>query len=464
MFVVDATTEDIYYINPSDHNYIYKIPEGTSGNGVLLKDVSAGNIGVSGSVIFYTSLADSFIYTFDITDIATIVPYYTNNPVQEFHVNAVGYCYYLKAEDFVVYRKSAGTLGLPDKEGDPIYGVTTGFGVTDKGDVIFSSPDHGGVLFMGISNNSIQNASLESVATSFALTGNIVLGSNAITGVSAEDLDQVVVKDRLIGGGIPDDTFILMKGNNFIYMTNVATATLGSTSIQVNGSRITLNANRVVIPGTVTAELLEASAIRSRGVGGETAGGYPVTELDLDNGDMRIRRKSDDTLLLNFDSSAEKLSLQGTVQSENYSASAETGWKIDENGNAVFNEGTFRGDLDAATINGGTINGTEGTFNGTLGIASLHFPEVELRSIRLPGVLSGGTVDIFLHNYFYTPDGPSPEGTVICEGFVAKSTNDGAILGAYTSIYTNLGVAYIRISVPGGLGGGAPARAALLII
>lgn len=297
IFCVDLDVGDIYYINVDDNNYIYKIADGTSGNGVLYKNVSAASIGILGNIFYYKDLSDSYIYTFDVSDVNTITAYYTIDPIQEFYVSRSGYLYYLKSDDYIVYRKSLGSIGLPLNEGEPLIGRTTGFGVTDNGDVIFSVPEFFGVLFLGLSTTSIQNATLEAEATVFTLTGSLTTGSDVITNISIEDLAQVVVRDKIVGNGIPADTQIRMKGNNFIIMTSIATLTLGDTSIEVYGSRITLNANRVIIPGTVTAELLEASAINSKA---KTASGFSKTDFDLDNGTM-ILRKDDDTIVFDFD-------------------------------------------------------------------------------------------------------------------------------------------------------------------
>lgn len=60
----------------------------------------------------------------------------------------------------------------------------------------------------------------------------------------------------------------------------------------------------------------------------------------------------------------------GKIQSNNYSETDQTGWQIDYDGNATFNnatvrgkvyatEGEFSGAINAATITGGTISGTE---------------------------------------------------------------------------------------------------------
>jgi hypothetical protein len=327
-FIIDYDAEDIYYINSGDNNYIYKIANGSSGNGSLFLNKSVGDLGIIGTTLFYTNQSDSYIYYIDISDTLTENVFYSAGIVQEFFISQTGYVFYLKSDDFIIYRKSTNDFGTETEDGEPICGVATGFGVTYRGDVIFSSPVYSGYLFVGLSTASIKNATLESTATAFTLTGSISSGSSVITGISIDDLDQVVVKDRLVHVGIPEDTFIQMKGNNFLYMTNPATVTFVDASINVYGSRITLNANRVIIPGTVTAELLEANAINSKAV---TTSGYHITDFDLDSGNIRIR-KPDDTIVFDFNASSGDLTFSG-----NLSAAG----------------GTFTGDLEITSDDAG---------------------------------------------------------------------------------------------------------------
>jgi hypothetical protein len=181
--------------------------------------------------------------------------------------------------------------------------------VTDAGDLIYSSPSYSGFMFIGLSIRSIQDATLEAEANTFTITGDINAGSDIITNLSADDLDQIVVRDRVVHPAFPDDTFIRLKGNNFAYTTLPATASFTLTPIAVYGTRIVLNANRVIIPGTVTAELLESSAINSKA---KTNGGFNVSKFDLDTGDITIR-KQDDTKIFDFDAYTGNLSMAGDL-------------------------------------------------------------------------------------------------------------------------------------------------------
>jgi hypothetical protein len=308
-YCIDKDIGDIYYINPLDNNYIYYIESGTSGNGVLFKDIPCGEVGFDSGILFILKLEDGFIYSIDMADTDIVTPYYTRDTIQEFKCSLSGHVYYLKSDDLIIYKKSTSTIGVPDNEGTPLFGVVTRFGVTDAGDLIYSSPSYSGFMFIGLSIRSIQDATLEAEANTFTITGDINAGSDIITNLSADDLDQIVVRDRVVHPAFPDDTFIRLKGNNFAYTTLPATASFTLTPIAVYGTRIVLNANRVIIPGTVTAELLESSAINSKA---KTNGGFNVSKFDLDTGDITIR-KQDDTKIFDFDAYTGNLSMAGDL-------------------------------------------------------------------------------------------------------------------------------------------------------
>jgi len=107
------------------------------------------------------------------------------------------------------------------------------------------------------------------------VTGNIVNGSNIITGISDIELAYLDIGDYVTGTGIPTDAYIetIDEDNNNLILNCNCTATTNDLTITVYSSRLLLDASKSISNGTITPEKLadiETSSLiyrRSAGTG-----------------------------------------------------------------------------------------------------------------------------------------------------------------------------------------------------
>lgn len=237
--------------------------------------------------------------------------------------------YYINYDqDLNIYRKDAIDILATE---EPVFNTAGAMWVDASENVIFASLLDSNNVYSGLLDLAIESGFLEARPNEFLITGDLELGTNRISNVSIEDLDSLVVKDNVYNSAILMGAKITFRGPNYLLLDEVSLATAVGTTIQVAGTRIVLDANRVIIDGTVTANLMEASAINSKA---KTVGGFFKSEYDLDNGTQKLR-KDDDTIVLDFDPdrAGSELLLGGTL---------------------VGVDGTFSGTLSAA---GGTFSG-----------------------------------------------------------------------------------------------------------
>lgn len=275
-------------------------------------------------------------------------------------------------DDLNIYRKDAASVL---DEGVPVFISTLTLDVDANNDLVFVSLLDPSFVYSGLNDPAVAGGFLEAAPNQFYITGDLTVGSNKITNISIDDLAQLVVKDNTYHLEIPTGASVLFKGNNYLLMDEDASATVIGTAIQIAGTRIVLDANRVIIDGTVTANLLESSAINSKA---KDVNGDNKTEIDLDNATYKFR-KDDGTVVLDFDAdrAGRELLIQGTIASDNFAAGL-SGWEINNDGNAEFNDGVFRGHLAGATgeFNGDFTAPTIHTASGITVVNSDVFPSV----------------------------------------------------------------------------------------
>ena len=70
--------------------------------------------------------------------------------------------------------------------------------------------------------------------------------------MSNDDLEKVARGDYIVGLVFPEKTKIIDIGAGVIYVDKGANYAYSQGNIGVEGTRLLLNANRVVVPGTIT--------------------------------------------------------------------------------------------------------------------------------------------------------------------------------------------------------------------
>lgn len=357
---------------------------------------------VVASIIFY--LSGGAIYYIDIDSLGgTPILFYNNTTVTALSSADSPFIYYIDDSDDTIYKKEVSDV-TPTESGIPLFGTASSFEAINGGDIVYN-PTVGSSLTLGYSTTTVNNGSIESSTSLIQITGNLTNGLNVITNVSSEDLAKIVVRDAVFGDNIPDDTYVQMKGNSYIFITNPATATASGATINASGTRITLNANRVVVPGTVTAELLESSAINSKAT---VTGGFNKTTFDLDTGDITIR-KDDGTEVFDFDASTGDLTLSGDL-------TLEAGSTYDGTPLSTIETNASNGDI--------AFDGT--VSYRTTGVPTNNPTPTSIASLQQPNA----TMTVTLYWDTYTQGAKKADNLIIfwATGTTAPTVNDNALV------------------------------------
>jgi len=340
----DGITEikEIYYINYDDNNTVYKTTL-TGGDGIKVLDESVQELAIVGATLVYLQGGKGYFTSVSSPTTGTL---FLDVLAQEMTALTTSDVIYVR--DNIIYEKKIDETDT--SEGTPLFvgGISIG---SKDGTVFYSNYLNNYNINVNLSEEeaTIVQPVMEGAENNYTIKANITNNSDILTDVSAEDLSYLAINDFLIADGIPDKTRVKIKGTTFVYMTNAATATHLDSDITVSGIRIYLNANKVVVPGTIEAKLLSASAINSKA---KAIDGNYITDIDLDGGKYKFRKK-DGTVVLDFDPERtdSELQITGTMQSGNF-VTGSTGWKIDQNGNAEFQNATLRGNIRTGAYNG----------------------------------------------------------------------------------------------------------------
>ena len=338
-----------YYINYSDGFKVYVCDiNGVGNDGIEFLDKACVWISYGYGNLFYME-ADGIVHRYLISDGTDTA--ITTGVINKFSVLDDDEIIVVKADDNIAYSINFdGSNETPEFEYADY--VSCAFG-----NLLYSSGQLDNTIYPALATKVVGISALESSPSYATITGDITIGLNTIANISNVDLDKMAKGDFVIGVGIPDDTVVSLIGAGYIYMSNPATATSLSTVFEISGSRIFLNANKVIVPGTIEAELMEASALNSKA---RDVLGNPISEANLDAG-TQIYRKADGTVVFDFDPNrtGEELKFAGTISGESTSVDENAGYILDaETGNATFNDITIKG-----TGNFGGLNVSH-IFNG----------------------------------------------------------------------------------------------------
>lgn len=309
-FAINPTTENIFIF---DDTTIYELDSvGFAVSDYFTESILDLTI-TDTEEVYYIKLSDGYVYrnttAFDNEELF----YNGDTAIQVEYASDVATVYILQSSDLLIVKKFASDTDTTTSVSIE-FGVATasGFAVTDAGDLIYANTQSD-TLYYASEAQVLFDPTLEAEAFTHILDGDLALGSTVVTNVDTADLDIISVGDTVIGSGIPDDTYISTMGNSYFTMTQASTITATSQELGIAGSRIILNANKVIVPGSIEARLLSASAINSKA---RDDNGDHISEFDLDAGDMTFR-KQDGTKVLEFtpnpDPGEANLTLRGTL-------------------------------------------------------------------------------------------------------------------------------------------------------
>ena len=290
--------DNIYYINYDDMDTIYKTTVG-GGNGTKLLDDAALDLAhPREEELFYIKASDSKVYKKNDTDtsVGTLV---FDGPATLIDDYSPTEYIYLDGRTGILNSNLIEPANTSDT-GTGIYAEVSTFDALSQS-VLYSYTYNNidGFIFYGARDDEIANPELFFIPEldNFIITGSINSGSRFITNVSAAHLALVSKGDIVSGTGVPTGTIIHVLGPDYIFLNQALTATNASASLTVSGSRLYLDANKVIASGSIEARHIETSAISSKAT---DSNGNKISAYDLDTG-TRVTRKADGTIVEDFD-------------------------------------------------------------------------------------------------------------------------------------------------------------------
>ena len=292
--------DNIFYVNYNDQNKIYKTTE-SDGDGTKLADISASNLSHDNGIqLLYVKLEDGKVYSKDESD-NTAGDVIFDGPTYLIGKYTPSEYLYTNGSDNLLFTNSlTPAVGETDNIGTAQFAeVSTFSSLTES--IIFSYTynDIEGFEFYGAQNSAIATPDLFLIPEldNFTITGDINNDSQYILDVSATDIALIAIGDIVSGTQFDSGTIIEVLGPDYIYLNQPATATAEDASITVSGSRIYLDANKVVASGSIEARHLISSAISSKAVADNNE---KISDINLDEG-TQIFRKQDGTIVWDFD-------------------------------------------------------------------------------------------------------------------------------------------------------------------
>ena len=254
---------DFIYINYSDMNKVYKSTIVDDDNGSIFIDYSTTSISATGLKTVWNEAGTSNVYVkmndnIDITDKGGLIKEtLTTNliaippalwPNEDIEIGLI----YIDASTQTAYINDV-----------PYYANVYKHTMNENGDYAFLTYDFK-VYYLSLINDNLQarlDVEIENYGESISCSLNYL--DTKVTNISADDISHFAFNDDLTGAGIPDDTKVSFVGHNYIIMSKTASITEASATINVSGSRLLLDANKVVVTGSISARLLETNAINS---------------------------------------------------------------------------------------------------------------------------------------------------------------------------------------------------------
>ena len=361
------------YINADDGNtlWVASVNDSLSGSQLVNKTIY-DYVVIDADRIAYTTVNGGIIYLYTIsTD--TEIPITTNNTGTELFYDPINtdFLYYLNPLDYTLYKTRIDDAN----DGDALYTGILSYTFDSDFNLIFTENGVDQYLKLRWSNNTEEINSIDIIAPTADVTfyGDIESYDNRIANYSAEAFGITNIGDTISGVGIPEDTTVTLVDENYIYLSNQATATLFNTRLYLNSNKVLIGTESL-LPGSITEVKITDNAI--------TAPKIKANAITAD--------KLDANAIFTMN-----------LRSQNYQEGV-SGFDLNKEGNAELNNVVARGHIEAETgiFNGevyadkgifnGAINADSGIFRGYIDTASLKTEEGS-ETIYGPWTVPAGT-------------------------------------------------------------------------
>jgi hypothetical protein len=292
--------DDFYatYINYLDGNKLYKINHMDGTENKVIIDHAVTSYGLYGNYCIWSGAVaqKTYIKQFlgvdsttkgDVYDDTMLYNIVASSPANWFVTG------YTAVAVHIVSAKLQSYVGVT-----PLYGDVVKHSLSDDGQYTLMN-SLGQVYYVPLVDKDLTEVlETETRSEEVVIIGDFRYLSNTITNINPTDITNAVVGDKVNSSYVEDDVTITFIGSNYLVMTDYALQTVPNANIGITGTRLYLNANRVVVPGTITAGLLETNAINSidRVASGNPNAGQQLYQHDLSNGIERQYRENGDLI------------------------------------------------------------------------------------------------------------------------------------------------------------------------
>lgn len=266
----------VTYINYEDGQKLYKVNYlETASTGELLLDYNVNSYGIFGTNCIWSDADTQQTYIKKITD---------NAPTNKGIVYDYGMLYNIIAtapsfwsypgKDAIAVHIDLGSLKSKTLQDDFFGDVVQHTANKDGRYVMVTSG--GDTYTTTFAPEDLQNTLDTEVSTEVVdIACSTQYLDNRLYNISVADIVKIVFGDKITGDGIQEGSTVIYVGSNYVTLSQYAITTDASASVSVEGTRLFLNANKVVVPGTISAGLVESDFYNSQSRVSDTA---PVVE------------------------------------------------------------------------------------------------------------------------------------------------------------------------------------------
>lgn len=362
-------SDEIYYINYSDNNTIYRKNINDTLDGIKQLDILITDYCVVDEtrVVYTSPQNNNVLYITDFVDVGTplnnifsLTPKYFN-----------GNLYYIDS-NYDLHEK----LVTDTNNGNIILNGVLDYVINVAEDILFTVIEDN--VIRGYFNETEyveENVTIPAQVYDLPFYGDIESGTNTISNINTDVMNYMRVGDRITGIGIPIDTFVLRVNTNSIEINKNAVLTLYSTRFFLNGSKVLTDSEGIKPNGIKTINIdnlaITETKISDNSISTPKLQANAVTANKIMAGAVEAEKIAANAITADkIDTNAIfTLNLQSTNYIENTS-----GFNINKDGDVEFNNGIFRGHLEASSGTfSGELDAASGTFSGVLSSATGKF-------------------------------------------------------------------------------------------
>jgi hypothetical protein len=291
----------IYYINDDDGQKVYRVPyDGVSVPEVVI-DFGVKDFAVRGQECIWRSQNDNNTYVKNVDDGDLAYKGEIFTTLQVSNLLAVDASLWeVQAQNSIPIYIDGDTQNSI-LQGEALYGGIIKHSINSSGYYAFITIE-GNMYYASLLEPEDYAARLATEVTtdSVIVKGDTSYLGHKITNISVEDIVKFAWGDEITGVVFQADTKVTFVGSNYVELSKYALGDSVAGDVGITGTRLVLNANKVIIPGTVEAGLLATDAINSldRVQSGPNAGEH-IYEHNLATG-VEIVRDSDGNVVKSF--------------------------------------------------------------------------------------------------------------------------------------------------------------------